>query len=276
MRFPVVLPAWLAGRTRLAAPPSVRSIGTRAAALPFGITMETNHVDEIMCRLQGTSKKAALVGFDPLPVRVGVAGAGVAGTGVAGARRGSRETHRVLGVNHINNVNKEGCLRVKETPRLGEPLRGKPNTTSSSPPIRAIPVAISSVPCVRLWEKSGTSSCTTRRLNRSGFRSLLHGRRDLLGESKMLPRMRKHVYHPAFAGSYSLKYVLPALVPEMTYEGMAVADGQQAGVAWESLMRGGLDQVERDRIEKALRDYCGQDTLAMVRLLQRLCDFQQD
>jgi len=88
--------------------------------------------------------------------------------------------------------------------------------------------------------------------------------------------MRKHVYHPAFAGSYSLKYVLPALVPEMTYEGMAVADGQQAGVAWESLMRGGLDQVERDRIEKALRDYCGQDTLAMVRLLQRLCDFQQD
>jgi hypothetical protein len=40
--------------------------------------------------------------------------------------------------------------------------------------------------------------------------------------------------------------------------------------AWESLLRGGLDQVERDKIRKALLDYCGQDTLALVRLLERL------
>jgi hypothetical protein len=86
----------------------------------------------------------------------------------------------------------------------------------------------------------------------------------------LLPRMRKHVYHPAFGGSYSLKYVLPALVPEMTYDGMEVGNGTEAGIAWESLVRGGLDQVERDRIEKALRAYCGQDTLAMVKLVERL------
>ena len=35
----------------------------------------------------------------------------------------------------------------------------------------------------------------------------------------LLPVVREHVYHPAFAGSYSLKSVLPALVPEMSYEG---------------------------------------------------------
>jgi predicted RecB family nuclease len=86
----------------------------------------------------------------------------------------------------------------------------------------------------------------------------------------LLPVIRNHVYHPAFAGSYSLKNVLPALIPEMTYGGMAVADGQQAGLAWDSLVRGTLDQHERDRIEKALLEYCGQDTLAMVRLLARL------
>jgi hypothetical protein len=86
----------------------------------------------------------------------------------------------------------------------------------------------------------------------------------------LYPAVRKHVYHPAFGGSFSLKYVLPALVPEMTYEGMDVANGTDAGAAWESLVRGGLDQSERARIEKALRDYCGQDTLAMVRLLERL------
>jgi len=82
--------------------------------------------------------------------------------------------------------------------------------------------------------------------------------------------MRKHVYHPEFAGSYSIKNVLPALVPGMTYEGMEVGNGTDAGVAWEKLVRGGLDQPGRDKIKKALLDYCGQDTLAMVGLLEKL------
>jgi predicted RecB family nuclease len=86
----------------------------------------------------------------------------------------------------------------------------------------------------------------------------------------LLPIVREHTYHPAYAGSYSIKSVLPALVPEMTYDGMEVADGQSAGGAWESLVHGGLDQAECNRIRKALLDYCGQDTLAMVKLLDRL------
>jgi hypothetical protein len=86
----------------------------------------------------------------------------------------------------------------------------------------------------------------------------------------LLPAVRKHVYHSAFKGSYSLKYVLPALVPQMTYDGMDVSNGTEAGLAWESLVRGNLDHVERDKIKKALLEYCGQDTLAMVRLLQQL------
>lgn len=86
----------------------------------------------------------------------------------------------------------------------------------------------------------------------------------------LLPVMRAHTYHPAYTGSYSIKSVLPALVPEMTYDGMAVANGQAAGVAWESLVRGGLDRSECDRIRKALLDYCALDTLAMVKLLDRL------
>jgi predicted RecB family nuclease len=86
----------------------------------------------------------------------------------------------------------------------------------------------------------------------------------------LLPIIRDHVYHPAFGGSYSLKSVLPALVPEMTYEGMEVGDGQAAGIAWELLVRGELNRGECDRIRKALLDYCGQDTLGMVVLIERL------
>jgi predicted RecB family nuclease len=86
----------------------------------------------------------------------------------------------------------------------------------------------------------------------------------------LLPVVREHTYHPAYAGSYSIKSVLPALVPEMTYEGMEVADGQAAGRAWGFLVRGSLDCGERDRVKKALLDYCGLDTLALVRLQEKL------
>jgi len=64
--------------------------------------------------------------------------------------------------------------------------------------------------------------------------------------------------------------VLPALVPELSYDGMAIANGQDAGLAWESLVRGGLDWAERDRIKNELLAYCGRDTLALVRVLERL------
>jgi predicted RecB family nuclease len=86
----------------------------------------------------------------------------------------------------------------------------------------------------------------------------------------LLPVIRNHVYHPQFAGSYSLKAVLPALVPEMSYQGMEVTNGQDAGLAWESLLRGTVDETERARLRKALRDYCGQDTLALASLLEAL------
>jgi hypothetical protein len=46
--------------------------------------------------------------------------------------------------------------------------------------------------------------------------------------------------------------------------------GQDAGLAWESLIRGGMDQVERDKMKKALLDYCRRDTLALVRVLNKL------
>ena len=51
---------------------------------------------------------------------------------------------------------------------------------------------------------------------------------------------------------------------------MQVANGQDAGLAWESRVQGNLDGVERDRVEKALLEYCGQDTLALIKLVERL------
>jgi Domain of unknown function(DUF2779) len=61
----------------------------------------------------------------------------------------------------------------------------------------------------------------------------------------LLPIIREHVYHPEFRGSYSLKRVLPALVPAMTYETMDVSDGAKAGSAWEKMRRQKINSPSR-------------------------------
>jgi hypothetical protein len=67
-----------------------------------------------------------------------------------------------------------------------------------------------------------------------------------------------------------LKAVLPALVPEMSYNVMEVSDGQAAGLARESLVSSAWDRDEGERITEALLTYCGLDTLGMLRLLEKL------
>ena len=66
--------------------------------------------------------------------------------------------------------------------------------------------------------------------------------------------------------------MLPALVPEMSYVGLEVADRQAAGWAWESLVGGDCGGGESQRKKNALLDHCGQDTLGMVRLVEKLHD----
>lgn len=85
----------------------------------------------------------------------------------------------------------------------------------------------------------------------------------------MLPFQRKYYYTPEMQGSYSIKYVLPALVPELSYNEMEIADGGTASLAYESLLS--LDDfIKIDEIKKQLLEYCKLDTLAMVRILERL------
>jgi hypothetical protein len=56
----------------------------------------------------------------------------------------------------------------------------------------------------------------------------------------------------------------------MTYEGMAVADGDDAQNAYKALLSGKLTREEAEQTRKDLLAYCGQDTLAMVKLAGHL------
>lgn len=76
--------------------------------------------------------------------------------------------------------------------------------------------------------------------------------------------IKKHVYHPTLAGSFSLKTVVPALVPHVGYEGLAVADGHNASALFARMVRGEIENVAKAR--ESLLAYCKTDTLVMVKL----------
>ena len=79
-----------------------------------------------------------------------------------------------------------------------------------------------------------------------------------------------HVRHPDTLGSCSIKAVLPALVPELTYEGLEISEGATASLRYLKAVTGQLDEDEARTVYSALREYCGMDTLAMVRLCEVL------
>lgn len=85
----------------------------------------------------------------------------------------------------------------------------------------------------------------------------------------MAPFRRKDYYSREMNGSYSIKAVLPALVPGLGYEGMIIGNGGEAMNAYASL-RIAKDEEEADGIRKALLDYCRLDTYGMVLLCDKL------
>lgn len=88
----------------------------------------------------------------------------------------------------------------------------------------------------------------------------------------LLPFVRRNVYHPDFKGSFSFKSVLPAFRPDLTYKGMEVGNGEEAGQAWEKMLRHDTGADEKARLKRALLAYCRQDTWALVSLLTFIKD----
>ena len=77
--------------------------------------------------------------------------------------------------------------------------------------------------------------------------------------------IRRHYYHPAFRGSFSLKRVLPALA-DTDYDDLSIADGQLASVRYMKALAT-HDEIERRTIFEDLRAYCARDTMATVEVL---------
>ena len=90
----------------------------------------------------------------------------------------------------------------------------------------------------------------------------------------MAPFQKRHYYCRAMKGSYSIKYVLPALFPddpELDYHNLeGVHNGTEASAAFERM--GDMNPQEREACRNQLLKYCGLDTLAMVKVWQKLTE----
>ncbi|MCV3396697.1 DUF2779 domain-containing protein [Campylobacter sp. RKI_CA19_01116] len=87
----------------------------------------------------------------------------------------------------------------------------------------------------------------------------------------MIPFQNKDYYHYKMQGSYSIKKVLPALIPDMeqAYKNLnLIHNGSEAMQSFEAMQN--MDENERKAYRQALLEYCKLDTLAMVKILKHL------
>ena len=84
--------------------------------------------------------------------------------------------------------------------------------------------------------------------------------------------IKRYFYSPGFRGSFSLKSVLPVLVPNMSYENLVIKEGTYASLAYLRMLKSKTEPEEKRRIGQALVDYCSYDTLAMVKVREALLE----
>ncbi|MBP3256139.1 MAG: DUF2779 domain-containing protein [Clostridia bacterium] len=88
----------------------------------------------------------------------------------------------------------------------------------------------------------------------------------------MVPFFRRYYYEKKLAGSYSIKDVLPTLFPddpELDYHNLPVVhNGGEASETYLSLV--GKTKEEQEKLRQGLLVYCKLDTLAMVKIWEKL------
>lgn len=69
-----------------------------------------------------------------------------------------------------------------------------------------------------------------------------------------------------FRGSYSIKKVLPILVPELSYKELPIGEGTTAMTKWFEMVYGEMSEEEKREVKVNLLRYCEMDTWAMVEI----------
>lgn len=88
----------------------------------------------------------------------------------------------------------------------------------------------------------------------------------------MIPFQKRWYYTKEMKGSYSIKYVLPALFPDdpsLNYHNLeGVHNGGEASDTFLTMQK--MDKKELEKWREHLLRYCELDTFAMVKVLEKL------
>ena len=83
------------------------------------------------------------------------------------------------------------------------------------------------------------------------------------------PFEKKYYYTAEMKGKHSIKNVLPALAPEFSYKNLAIQDGATASFTFLDIIKGTFEGDIKE-VKQNLLEYCKLDTLAMVKILEKL------
>lgn len=145
---------------------------------------------------------------------------------------------------------------------------------SSDDPTRALSLSLQNLigkeGSVIAWNMSFEQGCNTEMGERAEEHKEFY--RDV--NERMFDLMqvfRKGYYvHKDFHGSASLKKVLLPVVPELSYKQLGIQEGMNASNSWGDMIRPETPETEKKKIYQDLLDYCELDTLAMVKILDKL------
>lgn len=112
------------------------------------------------------------------------------------------------------------------------------------------------------FEKSCNKLLAEQNPELSTFLLSLNDRMDDL----MIPFSKLWFVDKKFKGSASIKKVLPALVPHLSYTHLGIKEGASAQRLWMQGVIDGLDTIDKNVLFADLIEYCKLDTLAMVEI----------
>ena len=121
------------------------------------------------------------------------------------------------------------------------------------------------------WNASFEKGCNTRMgLMHPEFRQFYDSVNDRVVDLA-IPFQRNWYVDYRFLGSYSIKKVLPVLVPELSYKDLGINEGLAAQRKWmQAVLEEKFDIDTKQKILNDLEKYCSLDTLAMVEIYRFL------
>ncbi len=176
---------------------------------------------------------------------------------------GARPTHKIPFQYSLHYIKRKGG-KVYHSEYLA-----RPGTDHRKELLKKLLADIPEKACVLVYnmvfEKGALDDLAEQFLRfRSAIERIKNNMRDL-----MPPFKNRAFYHYKMKGSYSIKAVLPVIEPTLSYSNLEIADGNMAMVEY-ARMNSSNDPAEVEEIRRRLLEYCTLDTLAMVRLLDKL------